>query len=105
LKCNSPGEGVKEGANGDLMLQTDEGEIACRYHDAAPGDVGVVWVFGAGGGFNGPAGAVYPRLAKRLASAESPRSNSHTAIRATLSQMSWTFLSEWRTWNRWAART
>jgi fermentation-respiration switch protein FrsA (DUF1100 family) len=60
-------QGAKQGANGDLVLQTDEGEIACRYHDAAPGDGAVVWVFGASGGFNGPAGGVYPRLATRLA--------------------------------------
>lgn len=59
--------GAKQGARGELSLVTNEGDIACRYHDAPPGDVGVVWVFGAGGGFNGPAGGLYPRLAKRLA--------------------------------------
>mgnify|MGYP000920409749 CR=1 FL=1 len=59
--------GVKAAADGDLLLETNEGDIRCRFHDAPAADVAVLWVFGAGGGFNGPAGGVYPRLAKHIA--------------------------------------
>jgi hypothetical protein len=50
-----------------LTLQTDGGNLHCRMHEQAPGDTAVLWVFGAGGGFNGPAGGIYPRLSLRLA--------------------------------------
>ncbi len=49
-----------------IDLLTDEGVIGCRYHSASTGDAAVVWVFGAGGGWNGPAGGLYPRLAGQL---------------------------------------
>jgi pimeloyl-ACP methyl ester carboxylesterase len=49
-----------------VSLHTNEGEIHCRLHDAAAGEAAVLWVFGAGGGFNGPAGGLYPRLSRVL---------------------------------------
>ena len=56
-----------------LDLVTDRGTIGGRLHDApADGparDVAVLWVFGAGSGFNGPAGGMYDRLGARLAPA------------------------------------
>lgn len=63
-------ESIEEGglANGvqEVKLVTDRGIIDCRYHDAEPGDAGVLWVFGAGGGLGGPAGGLYIRMAERL---------------------------------------
>ncbi len=50
-----------------LGLRTDTGTILCRWHTAMAGDAAVLWAFGAGGGLNGPAGGLYPRLATRLA--------------------------------------
>ena len=49
-----------------VELVTDRGVILCRLHDGAPGDVAVLWVFGAGGGFHGPAGGLYDRLGAAL---------------------------------------
>lgn len=49
-----------------LALHTDGGVIHCRFHDAPPGEIAVLWVFGAGGGLGGPAGGVYTRLARQL---------------------------------------
>ncbi len=46
-------------------LETNAGTINCRLH-RAPGAAAVVWVGGAGGGLDGPAGGMYPRLAGRL---------------------------------------
>jgi dienelactone hydrolase len=46
-----------------IDVPTSKGMLACRYHPAADGDVAVLWVFGAGGGWGGPAGGLYPRLA------------------------------------------
>lgn len=50
-----------------LTLHTDGGNLQCQMHEQDPGDTAVLWVFGAGGGFNGPAGGIYPRLSLRLA--------------------------------------
>lgn len=47
----------------ELSLVTAAGEIRCRLHQAA-GDAAIAWVFGSGGGFGGPAGGVYERLAR-----------------------------------------
>jgi alpha-beta hydrolase superfamily lysophospholipase len=62
--------GVEQGPVVDgvehLRLQTDAGLISCRYHEAAAGDAAVVWVSGAGGGLDGPAHGLYPRLAGHL---------------------------------------
>ena len=49
-------------------IPTDLGTIACRYRDAHIGDSAVLWVFGAGGGWGGPAGGIYPRLGQQLIS-------------------------------------
>jgi hypothetical protein len=55
-----------------LKLQTNRGDIDCRYHAAAaeaPKDakrLGVVWVGGAGGGLDGPARGLYPAASERL---------------------------------------
>jgi alpha-beta hydrolase superfamily lysophospholipase len=55
-----------------LRLQTNHGDIDCRYHPArpdAPRDakrLGVVWVGGAGGGLDGPARGLYPAASERL---------------------------------------
>jgi pimeloyl-ACP methyl ester carboxylesterase len=47
-------------------LHTTGGTIECRWHEAPPGDTAVLWVFGAGGGFGGPAGGLYSRLSQAL---------------------------------------
>jgi fermentation-respiration switch protein FrsA (DUF1100 family) len=49
-----------------LRLLTDAGDITCRLHPSETGETAVLWVFGAGGGLNGPAGGLYPRLAAQL---------------------------------------
>lgn len=49
-----------------LSLQTDAGDIVARFHPAPAGNAAVVWVGGAGGGLDGPAGGLYPRLAGQL---------------------------------------
>jgi fermentation-respiration switch protein FrsA (DUF1100 family) len=49
-----------------LDLKTNDGVIACRVHAADSGDAAVLWVFGAGGGWGGPAGGLYPRLARQM---------------------------------------
>jgi hypothetical protein len=49
-----------------LRLATDAGLISCQYHEAVGGDAAVVWVGGAGGGMDGPARGLYPRLAGQL---------------------------------------
>jgi pimeloyl-ACP methyl ester carboxylesterase len=51
----------------ELLLHTDNGSINTRYHAAgANGSPAVIWVGGAGGGLDGPAGGMYPRLAQKL---------------------------------------
>lgn len=55
-------DGVEE-----LTLNTSSGGIAARLHPAAAGAPAVVWVGGAGGGLDGPAMGMYPRLARQLA--------------------------------------
>jgi alpha-beta hydrolase superfamily lysophospholipase len=50
----------------ELVLHTDAGDIPCRLHPAPGGTAGVVWVGGAGGGLDGPARGLYPRLAAQL---------------------------------------
>ena len=50
-----------------LAMQTNVGLITARLHPAAPGAAAVVWVGGAGGGLDGPAWGMYPRLAGQLA--------------------------------------
>lgn len=50
-----------------LTLHTNAGDLTARLHPAAAGAPAVVWVGGAGGGLDGPAGGLYPRLAGQLA--------------------------------------
>ncbi|HEU4537042.1 MAG TPA: alpha/beta fold hydrolase [Polyangiaceae bacterium] len=52
-----------------MTLRTEAGDVACRYHPSTgpEGGAGLVWVFGAGGGFGGPAGGLYERLGRQLA--------------------------------------
>jgi len=58
--------GPEEEGLARLRLLTDTGEIACRLHPTTEGDAAVLWVFGAGGGFGGPAGGLYTRLGRQL---------------------------------------
>lgn len=51
----------------EVTLHTNAGTIAARLHPAPAGAPAVVWVGGAGGGLDGPAGGLYPRLAGELA--------------------------------------
>jgi fermentation-respiration switch protein FrsA (DUF1100 family) len=50
----------------DLVLATGSGGLRCRLHRASEGNAAVIYVFGAGGGFGGPAGGLYERLARTL---------------------------------------
>lgn len=49
-----------------LILETNVGDITARYHEAQRAGSAVLWVGGAGGGLDGPAGGLYPRLAGQL---------------------------------------
>lgn len=49
-----------------VFLQTNLGAIECRLHPAPKSMNGVIWVGGAGGGLDGPAAGMYPRLAAIL---------------------------------------
>jgi fermentation-respiration switch protein FrsA (DUF1100 family) len=48
-----------------LVLDTDGGEIQTIYHHA-DGPKAVIWVGGAGGGLDGPAQGLYPRISEIL---------------------------------------
>ena len=50
-----------------LELETNAGTIPGRLHAVPDATGAVVWVGGAGGGFDGPAWGLYPRLAQLLA--------------------------------------
>ncbi|RPI31957.1 MAG: alpha/beta hydrolase [Chloroflexota bacterium] len=56
-------DGVQE-----MTLVTDSGPIHCRFHPTKPCNQAILWVGGAGGGLDGPAGGLYARLAERMAS-------------------------------------
>ncbi len=57
-------DGVDNGVEA-LRFQTNRGEILARQHPATS-EKAVIWVGGAGGGLDGPAGGMYPRLAQIL---------------------------------------
>ncbi|UOQ71953.1 alpha/beta hydrolase [Hymenobacter cellulosilyticus] len=57
--------GVADGVE-ELTLHTNAGEMPARLHPAGEGAPAVVWVGGAGGGLDGPAWGLYPRLAAQL---------------------------------------
>jgi pimeloyl-ACP methyl ester carboxylesterase len=61
VEAHAPADGAEI-----LELVTDAGSIPCRLHAAPEGNAGIVWVFGAGGGWGGPAGGIYERLARVL---------------------------------------
>ena len=49
-----------------VFIQTDSGTINTFFHPVPHPDAAVIWVGGAGGGVNGPARGMYPRLAQEL---------------------------------------
>jgi dienelactone hydrolase len=59
--------GVADGVE-ELTLHTNAGDITARLHPVPAGAPAVVWVGGSGGGLDGPAWGMYPRLAGQLAS-------------------------------------
>jgi hypothetical protein len=70
LEWAGTGNEGTEGELRSLKLSTNRGDIVARYHLASAGaggpvQAGVVWVGGAGGGLDGPAG-VYPVLCETL---------------------------------------
>ena len=61
------GEEDSDGAR-EFDIQTDAGVIHSMYHEAPLSTAAVIWMFGSGGGLDGPAGGMYKRLAKQLIS-------------------------------------
>ncbi|UYZ63397.1 alpha/beta hydrolase [Hymenobacter weizhouensis] len=59
-------QGAADGVE-EVLLETNAGPLPARLHPAAEGRAAVVWVGGAGGGLDGPAWGMYPRLASQLA--------------------------------------
>jgi len=53
-----PGEG--------LVIRTSRGDIPGILHRAPESRLGVIWVYGARGGFGGPGGGTYARLAEQF---------------------------------------
>jgi alpha/beta superfamily hydrolase len=53
-------------AGSGLLLHTNRGDIPAILHQAPNSHLGVIWVCGARGGFSGPAGGIYARLAGRF---------------------------------------
>lgn len=49
-----------------LLFRTNRGEIPAIIHRAPSCELAVIWVCGARGGFGGPAGGMYARLAERF---------------------------------------
>ena len=49
-----------------FILHTTRGDLRVAYHEASSSRGGVVWVYGAWGGLDGPAGGIYPVLAEEL---------------------------------------
>jgi esterase/lipase len=49
-----------------LRLLTSDGIMDARLQHAAEGEVAVLWLFGVGGGLNGPAGGLYTRIGRQL---------------------------------------
>lgn len=58
------------GTGEPVVLHTDRGDIVCRYHAALPAfgarARAVLWVGGATGGLEGPAGGLYPAACHQL---------------------------------------
>ncbi len=51
-----------------LVLRTTRGDIPVAYHQSAQPHAGIVWVWGAQGGLEGPAGGIYATLSEELMS-------------------------------------
>lgn len=66
LRLHGVEEGPVVSGAREVRLLTGSGDIDCRFHPAAEGDGAALWVFGAGGGLDGPAGGMYVRLANYL---------------------------------------
>jgi pimeloyl-ACP methyl ester carboxylesterase len=49
-----------------LLLTTNNGQIEARFHQSPVEEAVVIWVGGSGGGLDGPARGMYPRLAQQL---------------------------------------
>src|SRR3954470_1104791 len=49
-----------------VELSTADLPVVCRYFAASSGEAAIVWVFGAGGGWGGPAGGLYPRIGQKM---------------------------------------
>ncbi|MBI4339000.1 MAG: dienelactone hydrolase family protein [Chloroflexi bacterium] len=49
-----------------LILHTTRGDLRAAYHESPAPHAGVVWVWGAYGGLEGPADGLYARLADQL---------------------------------------
>lgn len=49
-----------------LRLRTSAGDISARYHPVPDATAAAVWVGGAGGGLDGPAGGLYPAACEQL---------------------------------------
>lgn len=57
----------REGQPGvPLLLHTTRGDIRAALHQAPDPQGGIVWVWGAAGGLEGPAGGIYALLAEEL---------------------------------------
>lgn len=54
------------GGTGVVRFESDSGGFEGRYHPVPGSDAAVVWVGGVGGGLDGPAGGLFPRLAGSL---------------------------------------
>jgi len=51
-----------------IALETDRGNIDCRYYSVPGTQRGAIWVGGVGGGWDTPADGLYPRLCQELTS-------------------------------------
>ena len=53
-----------------LSIRTSKGTVYCRLYDVEGASRAVIWVGGAGGGWDTPAKGLYPRLCEELRSAQ-----------------------------------
>lgn len=66
-KLSVVGDEDADGARA-FEIETDAGVIRAMYHEVSSSNAAVIWMFGTGGGLEGPAGGMYTRLAKDLTS-------------------------------------
>jgi dienelactone hydrolase len=55
-----------DGGTGVVLFESVTGNFEGRYHMVPDSEAGVIWVGGAGGGLDGPARGLYPRMADLL---------------------------------------